>query len=126
MPVRTTIRGMKTSGWMVAGMLAACIGNCSLAECRRHPTRRVARGHGFQPTTTTHHFYLTRTGGIIQVTATDPTNAEQISTVQMHLKHIVGMFSEGNFSIPHFVHNTSPPGAATMKRLRSSIRYTSD
>jgi hypothetical protein len=44
----------------------------------------------------------------------------------MHLKHIVGMFPEGDFSIPHFVHDTNPPGAATMKRLRASIRYTSE
>ena len=43
--------------------------NCSRAECRCRPTRRVARGHGFSQTTTTHHFYLTQTGGIIQVTA---------------------------------------------------------
>jgi hypothetical protein len=44
----------------------------------------------------------------------------------MHLKHIVGMFSEDEFSIPHFVHDTVPPGVPTMKRLRSSIRYTSE
>jgi hypothetical protein len=60
------------------------------------------------------------------VTAKDPKNADQIAAVQMHLKHIVGMFREGDFSIPHFVHDTNPPGAATMKRLRSSIRYTSE
>ena len=46
--------------------------------------------------------------------------------VQMHLKHIAGMFAEGDFSIPHFVHATNPAGVATMKRLRSSIRYTSE
>ncbi len=84
------------------------------------------QGMGFSQSTTTHHFYLTQTGGIIQVTAKDPRNTEQIATVQMHLKHIVGMFSEGDFSLPHFVHDTNPPGAATMKRLRSSIRYTSE
>ena len=117
---------MKISGWMVAGMFAACIGTAAAQNAGVVQRGESHEGMGFSQTTTTHHFYLTRTGGIIQVTATDPTNAEQISTVQMHLKHIVGMFSEGNFSIPHFVHNTSPPGAATMKRLRSSIRYTSD
>jgi hypothetical protein len=83
-------------------------------------------GMGFSQTTTTHHFYLTKTGGMIQVTANDPKNAEQIATVQMHLKHITGMFSDGNFSIPHFVHDTNPPGAATMKRLRSSIQYRNE
>ena len=46
--------------------------------------------------------------------------------VKHRLKHIVGMFSEGDFSIPHFVHDTNPPGAETMKRMRSSIRYTNE
>ena len=60
------------------------------------------------------------------MTAKDPKNADQIATVQMHLKHIVGMFLAGDFSIPHFVNDTNPPGAATMKRLRSSIPYSSE
>jgi hypothetical protein len=68
-------------------------------------------------------FYLTPTGGIIQVTAKEAKNAEQIATVQMHLKHIQGMFADGDSSIPHFVHGTNPPGATTMKRLRASIQY---
>jgi hypothetical protein len=101
--------------------------NWCRSECGHRPTWRVTRGHGFNQTTTTHHFYyLTQTGGIIQVTAKDPKGAEQIATVQMHLKHIVGMFSEADFSIPHFVHDTNPPGASKMKRLRSSIRCTSE
>jgi len=111
---------------MAASMLAACIGTGAAQTAGVVQRGESHEGMGFSQTTTTHHFYLTQTGGIIQVTAKDPTNTQQIATVQMHLKHIVGMFSEGDFSTPHFVHDTNPPGAATMKRLRSSIQYTNE
>lgn len=83
-------------------------------------------GMGFSQTTTTHHFLLTQNGGIVQVTANDPKDSAQIDTIQMHLKHIAQMFSEGNFSIPHFVHDQTPPGVPTMKKLRGEIRYTAE
>ena len=54
----------------------------------------------FSQTTTTHHFILTPNGGIVQVTASDPQNTQQIDTIQMHKKHIAQMFSEGNFLHP--------------------------
>jgi hypothetical protein len=117
---------MKSAGWLAASICALSLG-AAVAQSPGVADRGAAHeGMGFSQTTTAHHFFLTQTGGVIQVTVKDPKNADQIATVQMHLKHIVGMFSEGDFSIPHFVHDTNPPGAATMKRLRSSIRYTSE
>jgi hypothetical protein len=83
-------------------------------------------GMGFSQTTTIHHFILTPNGGIVQVTANDPKNTEQIETIQMHMKHITEMFSEGNFSIPHFVHDQTPPGVPTMKELKGAIRYSAE
>ena len=81
---------------------------------------------GFSQRTTTHHFLLTDNGGVIQVTANDAKDSDQISMIQMHLRHIAEMFSEGNFSIPHFVHDQTPPGVDTMKRLQKSIRYSAE
>jgi hypothetical protein len=83
-------------------------------------------GMGFNQTATTHHFILTPNGGIVQVTGNDPKNTEQIETIQMHMKHITEMFSEGNFSIPHFVHDQTPPGVPTMKELKDAIRYSAE
>jgi hypothetical protein len=117
---------MKISGWVSLLTLAWCIGTAAAQNAGVVQRGESHDGMGFSQTTTTHHFYLTRTGGTIQVTAKDPKNTEQIAMVQMHLKHIVGRFSAGDFSIPHFVHDTNPPGADTMRRLRSSIRYTSE
>ena len=81
---------------------------------------------GFSQTTTTHHFILTPNGGIVRVTASDPKNTEQIETIQMHMQHIAQMFSEGNFSVPHFVHDQTPPGVPTMKELKEAIRYSAE
>jgi hypothetical protein len=83
-------------------------------------------GMGFSQTTTTHHFVLTPNGGIVQVTANDPKNTEQIETIQMHMQQIAQMFSEGNFSIPHFVYDQTPPGDPTMKELKEAIRYSAE
>jgi hypothetical protein len=83
-------------------------------------------GMGFSQTTTTHHFILTPNGGIVRVTASDPKNTEQIETIQMHMQQIAQMFSEGNFSIPHFVYDQTPPGDPTMKELKEAIRYSAE
>lgn len=117
---------MQSAVWLAAAVLAWSLATGAAQSPGVTDRGASHEGMGFSQTTTAHHFFLTPTGGIIQVTAKDPKNVDQIATVQMHLKHIAGMFSDGDFSIPHFVHDTNPPGAATMKRLRSSIRYTSE
>ena len=41
-----------------------------------------------------------------------------------HLTHIASMFSNGDFSVPMFIHDQIPPGMATMKEKREEISYT--
>jgi hypothetical protein len=36
------------------------------------------------------------------------------------------MFSNGDFSVPMFVHATNPPGMETMQRLKKEISYTAE
>ena len=83
-------------------------------------------GMGFSQTETTHHFILTNSGGVIQVTANDPKDEKSIAQIQEHLIHIADMFSKGDFSIPHFVHDQTPPGVKTMQQLKKQIQYTSE
>ena len=79
---------------------------------------------GFSHDSTTHHFHLLKDGGEIVVTANDPKDTARIEQIRMHLNHIVSMFSNGNFNAPMVIHDTNPPGVATMIRLKSDIRYT--
>jgi hypothetical protein len=101
------------------------------AQNDHHHTGVVQRGEshagmGFSQTTTTHHFIPVPIGGIIQVTTNDATGNGQIDTIQTNLKHIAQMFSEGNFSIPHFVHDQTPPGVPTMKKRGATIHYAAE
>jgi hypothetical protein len=79
---------------------------------------------GFSHELTTHHFHLLKDGGEIVVTANDPKDTASIAQIRMHLSHILSMFSSGNFNAPMIIHDTNPPGVATMIRFKSSIRYT--
>jgi hypothetical protein len=79
---------------------------------------------GFPHDKTTHHFRLLSDGGAIEVTVNDAYDAENLGMIRMHLKHITAMFSNGDFSIPMFVHSEVPPGVAEMKDRRTEITYT--
>jgi hypothetical protein len=85
--------------------------------------KRGAHVMGFDQTTTTHHFRLTRTGGIIEVTANSADDKTAISQIQSHLQHIAVMFGEGNFTAPMLIHAQEPPGVAEMKRAGAAIGY---
>jgi len=86
--------------------------------------RRGEKGMGFSQERTTHHFLLSSDGGSIQVTANDPADAVSRDQIRAHLAHIREMFAAGDFSIPMFVHDTTPPGVSTMKRRASAIGYS--
>jgi hypothetical protein len=78
---------------------------------------------GFSHETTTHHFRLNKTGGAIEVSANDPKDSATRDEIRMHLSHIVKRFAAGDFDVPMFIHDRTPPGAETMAKLRSQIRY---
>jgi hypothetical protein len=85
--------------------------------------KRGAHVMGFDQTTTTHHFRLTRTGGVIEVTANDAADTTAITQIQTHLQHIAKMFSDGNFTAPMLVHAQEPPGVSGMKQAGAAIGY---
>jgi hypothetical protein len=86
----------------------------------------VKRGEhvmGFSHETTIHHFRLFNDGGEIAVAANDPKDRSSIDQIRSHLGHIAKMFSTGNFDAPMIIHDTNPPGVATMAGLEEQIRY---
>jgi hypothetical protein len=78
---------------------------------------------GFSQTTTTHQFLLSPDGGVIQVEANDPTDTATRNSIRIHLTHIAKAFTGGNFAIPMFVHDATPPGVPVLKELKDKIRY---
>src|SRR5260370_32241045 len=78
----------------------------------------------FPHDSTTHHFRILPDGGAIEVTGNDGNDAQNVQAIRSHLTHIVTMFSNGDFSIPMFVHSQIPPGVTEMKEKRSTIAYS--
>jgi hypothetical protein len=79
---------------------------------------------GFPHDKTTHHFRLYSDGGAIEVTVTDTKDSQNMQAIRSHLTRIVTMFSNGEFSIPMFVHDEVPPGVPVTKEKRAEISYS--
>jgi hypothetical protein len=86
-------------------------------------TSRGDHAMGFSHETTTHHFRLYKSGGAIDVSANDLKDSATRDQIRMHLSHIVKRFAAGDFDVPMFIHDTTPPGALVMAKLRGQIRY---
>jgi len=95
-----------------------------IASAQQNPVdTRGDHAMGFSHEKTTHHFRLYQDGGAIEVTGNDSKDTASRDQIRMHLKHIAQMFTAGNFEIPMFIHDQTPPGVPAMKRLASEIRY---
>jgi hypothetical protein len=114
--------------------LALCVLPITLAAAQEtskpapdpHHAGVTARGDhamGFSHQTTTHHFRLYKSGGTIEVSANNPKDSATRDEIRMHLSHIVKRFAAGDFDVPMFIHDTTPPGAPVMAKLCSQIRY---
>ena len=79
---------------------------------------------GFPHDKTSHHFRLYSDGGAIEVTVNDSKDSQNLQAIRSHLTHIVTMFSNGEFSIPMFIHDQVPPGVLVMKEMRAEISYS--
>ena len=85
--------------------------------------KRGNQGMGFDQDKITHHFLLRKDGGAIQVTANSADDKTSREEIQMHLHHIAQAFKSGDFNIPMFVHDQTPPGVDTMTKLKDQIHY---
>jgi len=79
---------------------------------------------GFDQDKTTHHFYLTSSGGAIQVEANSDADTASRDQIRTHLKKISVEFANGDFRAPVATHNEMPPGAETMQQLKTKIAYS--
>ena len=108
---------------MVASAGQSAAPTQTTAERHQGVAMRGDHAMGFSHEATTHHFRLYRIGGAIEVFANNPADSATRDEIRMHLSHIVKLFSAGDFNIPMFIHDTMPPGAATMSKRRAQIRY---
>jgi hypothetical protein len=79
---------------------------------------------GFPHDKTTHHFLLYANGGAVEITANDARDSQNVQAIRSHLARIATMFSNGDFSVPMFIHDQAPPGVPVMRERRAEISYT--
>ncbi len=84
---------------------------------------RGDKAMGFAHDKTTHHFTLLKDGGAIAVSANDAQDQASREQIQMHLTHIAKAFTEGDFNLPMFIHDQTPPGVTVMKARKAHITY---
>ena len=104
-------------------VLAALTGFAQTDHARHDMEDRGNQGMGFAQDKTTHHFLLRKDGGTIQVTANSGDDKASIEHIRMHLEHIRAAFQSGDFNIPGFVHDQTPPGVPAMIKLKDQIHY---
>lgn len=92
-------------------------------HCPMMSESRADEGMGFSQSKTTHHFYLKKDGGVIEVSANDPKDTESRDQIRMHLAHVAKEFAAGNFDIPMFVHDQVPPGVPVMQGRKDKLTY---
>jgi hypothetical protein len=78
---------------------------------------------GFSHENSMHHFHLFSDGGAIEVVAIDPKDEATRDQIRMHLAHIAQMFNDGNFNVPMFIHDKTPPGVPIMQAKKDAIHY---
>ena len=111
---------------IVACLFLLAFAAATASPQQHDPAAMNARGAhvmGFDQTKTTHHFTLTKTGGIIQVDANDPSDTASRDHIRIHLEHISKAFAQGDFTDPHEVHAETPPGVPEMKARKAKITY---
>ena len=81
---------------------------------------------GFSQAMTGHHFHLFPDGGSIEVESDSPDDNASKEAIRRHMLKIAGLFAQGDFSLPMFIHDTVPPGVEVMKRLKDQIAYTAE
>ena len=103
--------------------LAALTGSAQTRHAHEDMEARGNQGMGFAQDKTTHHFLLHKDGGAIQVTANSGDDKASIEHVRMHLGYIRRAFQSGDFNIPGFVHDQTPPGVSAMIKFKDQILY---
>jgi hypothetical protein len=88
--------------------------------------QRGDEGMGFSHAMTGHHFHLFPDGGSIEVESDSPDDNASKEAIRRHMLKIAGLFAQGDFSLPMFIHDTVPPGVEVMKRLKDQIAYTAE
>jgi len=112
----------------MAVTLPASVPQETQQEHSQHHCQMMHQGEmamGFSQTKTSHHFQLTKSGGVIEIQVKDPsdTSTSARELVRRHPQGIAKEFADGDFSSPVLTHGQIPPGVPDMQRLKAFLSY---
>jgi hypothetical protein len=112
---------------VIMGTLWATGAFASQEETRQgEVAEKGARVMPFDLEETTHVFEKTRTGGVQEVVADDPNDAEQVALIREHLEEEAAAFRLGDLSDPSEIHGEEMPGLEDLEAgaKEMDIRYS--
>jgi hypothetical protein len=120
-----------TAGLGALAAVVLLLGACAddgdgLAARRAEVARRGAQVMPFDLDATTHTFTATASGGVQEVVADDPDDAEQVELIRRHLAEERERFSEGDFDDPAAIHGHDMDGLAELRSGYPDITITYD
>ncbi len=69
------------------------------------------------------HYYLVKNGGVIELTAKDPSDAGSVKAIQKYLDMQKDLFEKGKNETEVEVHGKVPDGSLALKKLRNDITF---
>ena len=108
------------------GILRAAGAFTSQETRQEEVAERGAEVMPFDLEKTTHVFEPTRTGGVQQVVADDPSDGEQVALIRAHLREEAEAFRRGDLSDPAKIHGQDMPGLEKLQAgaAEIDIRYS--
>jgi hypothetical protein len=117
---------MKLAALFVSLALAAYAQQGTDHNSAEHHYQMMEHGEkamGFSQTATTHHFQLTKSGGVVAVQVNDPADTALRDRIRHHLQDASEAFARGDFSAPMATHGEVPDGLPEMQRLQKDLSY---
>ncbi|MDP9487718.1 MAG: aspartate carbamoyltransferase [Actinomycetota bacterium] len=129
LPVRAALllaAGVALATVAVLGALWATGAPASQETRQEEIAEKGARVMPFDLEETTHVFEKTRTGGVQEVVADDPNDAEQVALIREHLEEEAAAFRRGDLSDPSQIHGEEMPGLEELEEGAEEIdiRYS--
>lgn len=102
---------------LAAGIAAVLLvtGESGDRERQAAVAERGAEVMPFDLDRTSHVFTPGASGGVQEVVADDPADAEQIRLIREHVRKEAGRFARGDFDDPATLHGDDMPGLATLR-----------
>ena len=110
---------MRSLSWIFLGIcLSATAALAAPTPRQQEVAQKGAMVMPFNVQNSTHVFQKTTTGGLQQVLAKDPKDADLIAAIRQHLEMEADRFGKGDYSDPMKIHGMDMPGVQYLSHIK--------